>query len=52
MLSEENITLREVRQAQKTKNLMFSLICSDISGHGSHAKGRAHTGGIGKGKET
>jgi hypothetical protein len=55
-----NIILSKVSQAQKAKNHMFSLICglqtqnkcSDIIGHGSHAKGRMHTGGIGKGKET
>jgi hypothetical protein len=56
----ENIILSEVSQAQKTKNLMFSLIrglqtqnkCSNIIGHGSHTKGRMGTGGIGNGKET
>jgi glutamyl-tRNA reductase len=56
----ENIILSEVSQAQKAKNHMFSIICglqtpnkrSNIIGHGSHAKGRTCTGGIGKGKET
>jgi hypothetical protein len=41
-------------------NYMLSLMCrlqtenkcSNIIGHGSHTKGRTHTGGIGKGKET
>jgi hypothetical protein len=55
----ENIILSEVSQAQKAKNLMFSSYvdyrpkkCSNITGHGSHTKGRPCTGGIGKGKET
>jgi hypothetical protein len=48
----ENIIFREVSQAQKAKNCMFSLICINITGHGSHTKGRPCTGGIGKGKET
>jgi hypothetical protein len=56
----ENIILREVSQAQKAKNRMFSLICelwtlnkcSNIIVHGSHTKERTHTGGIGKRKET
>jgi hypothetical protein len=47
----ENIILSEVTQAQKTKNLLFSLIWglktqnkySNIIGHGSHAKGRDRT---------
>jgi hypothetical protein len=45
----ENIILSEVSQAQKTKNHMFSLICrcSSVVGPGSHAKGRAHMGGMG-----
>jgi hypothetical protein len=59
-LELENIILSEVSQAQKAKNHMFSLICglqtqnkcSNIIGHGSHTKGRTHTGGIGKRKET
>jgi hypothetical protein len=46
----ENTILSKVSQAQKAKNLMFSLICSNIIGHGSH--GRMHRVGIGKGKET
>jgi hypothetical protein len=41
----------KVSQAQKTKNPMFSLICSDIIAHGSHTKGRTCMGGIGNGKE-
>jgi hypothetical protein len=48
----EKIILREVSQAQKVKNCMFSLICSNIIGHVSHTKVRMCTGGIGKGKET
>jgi hypothetical protein len=56
----ENIILSEVSQAQKAKNLMFSLIyglytqnkCSNVIGHGSHTKGRTCTGEIGKEKET
>jgi hypothetical protein len=56
----KNIILSEVSQAQKAKNCIFALIyglyaqnkCSNIIGHGSHARGRAHIGGIGKGKET
>jgi hypothetical protein len=54
----ENI-LSEVRQAQKTKNHMFSLICrlqiyckcSNVVGLGSHANEREHTGGMGMGKK-
>jgi hypothetical protein len=55
----ENIILREVIQAQKTKIHVFSLIyrlqtqnkCSNTIGHGLHAKGRTHTRGIGKGRK-
>jgi hypothetical protein len=47
----KNIILGKVCQAQKAKNCMFSLVCRVI-GHGSHAKGRTHTGRIRKGKET
>jgi hypothetical protein len=55
----ENIILREVSQAQKTKNCMFSLICglqilskySNVVGLGSHDKGRADMGGMGIGKK-
>jgi hypothetical protein len=55
----ENIILSKVSQAQKAKNQMFSLICglqienkcSNIIRLGSHAKGRMHTGGIGKGRK-
>jgi hypothetical protein len=47
-LELENISLNEVSQAQKTKNLLFSLICGlgqiqQCGGLGSHDKGRAHT---------
>jgi hypothetical protein len=56
----ENIILNEASQVQKVKNHMLSLICglktenkcSNITGHGSHTKGRTQMGGIGKGKET
>jgi hypothetical protein len=56
----ENVILSEVSQAQKAKNLKFSLICrlqtsnksSNIIGHGLHTKGRMCTGEIGKEKET
>jgi hypothetical protein len=56
----ENFILRKISQAQKAKNLMFSLIwesqiqnkCSNIIGHVSHTKGRTLMGEIGKGKET
>jgi hypothetical protein len=56
----EDIILNKVSQAQKAKNRMFSLICelrtqnkcSNIIGHGPYTKGRMHTGGIEKGKET
>jgi hypothetical protein len=56
----ENIILSEVSQAQKARNHVFSLICglqtqnkcSNIIGHGSHAKGRMQMEEIGKGKET
>jgi hypothetical protein len=49
----ENIILREVSQAQKTKNHMFSPICSlqikgkysNVVGLGSHDKGRTYMGG-------
>jgi hypothetical protein len=59
-MEQENIILSKVSQVQKAKNHMFSLICrlqtqntcSNILGHGSHAKGKTCTGGIGKGKET
>jgi hypothetical protein len=46
--------LSEVSQAQKAKNhvLPHIGIIGNIIGHGSHTKGRTHTGGIGKGKET
>jgi hypothetical protein len=55
----ENIILSKISQAQKTKNRMFSLICrlyaenkcNNIIRLGSHAKGRTHTGGIGKGRK-
>jgi hypothetical protein len=47
----ENIILSKVSQAQKTKNRMFSLICSNVVGLGSHDKGRAHTGDIGIGRK-
>jgi hypothetical protein len=53
---EEAVTiiLSDVSQAQKTKNHMFSLICGlniygkyrNVVGLGSHAKGRAYTGGM------
>jgi hypothetical protein len=56
----ENIILSKVSQAQKAKNHMFSLICrlqtenkcSNITGYGSHTKGRMCKGGIEKEKET
>jgi hypothetical protein len=56
----ENIILSKVSQAQKAKNHMFSLICrlqtenkcSNITGYGSHTKGRMCNGGIEKEKET
>jgi hypothetical protein len=55
----ENFILREVNQAQKTKNCMFSLICglyilgkySTVVELGSHAKGRPHMGGMGIGRK-
>jgi hypothetical protein len=54
MMELENNILSEVSQAQKTKNHMLSLIFglqikgkgSNVVGLGSHAKGRAHTGGM------
>jgi hypothetical protein len=56
----ETIILNKVSQAQKAKNHMFSLIYvlqtwnkfSKNIRHGSQTKGRMHTGGIGKEKET
>jgi hypothetical protein len=55
----ESIILSEVCQAQKYKNSMYSSYadyrpkkCSNIIGHGSHTKGRLHTGGIQNRKET
>jgi hypothetical protein len=58
-MEPENNIFSKVSQAQMAKNCMFSLICglqtqnkcSNITGHGSHTKGRIHTEGIGKGKE-
>jgi hypothetical protein len=52
----ENIILSQVSQTQKAKNHLFSLICtletynkcSNIVGHGSHAKERMCKRGIGK----
>jgi hypothetical protein len=52
----EKIMLSKVTQAQKAKTHVFSLICglqiqnkcSNINRHGSHAKVRTHTGGVGK----
>jgi hypothetical protein len=54
----DNIILSKVSQALKAKNRMFSSYVdfrpkkkfSNIIGHGSHAKGRTCTGGIGKTK--
>jgi hypothetical protein len=51
----ENIILSKVSQVQKAKKIVCSPSyadlnkCSNIIGHGSHAKGRTYTGGIGKG---
>jgi hypothetical protein len=55
----ENIILREVSQAQETKNRMFSLICglksranySNVVGLGSHDDVRGHKGGMRIGKK-
>jgi hypothetical protein len=55
----ENIILREVSQAQKTKNHMFSLISDFRSRKNSamlldlvsHDKGRAQMGGMGIGRK-
>jgi hypothetical protein len=48
----ESIILNEVSQGQKTKNRMFSQgKGSNVVGFGSHAKGRAHTGGMGIGRK-
>jgi hypothetical protein len=55
----ENIILSKVSQDQKAKNCMLSFTCriqtqnkcSKIIGHGSHSKGRAHMGGIVKGRK-
>jgi hypothetical protein len=54
----ENIILSVVNQAQKTKNHVFPHLQtlglgqgSNVVGLGSHAKGRAHTGGIGIGRD-
>jgi hypothetical protein len=48
---DHHLNLSEVSQAQKVNNLMFSLICSNIIGHGAHTKGRTCMGGLGKNKE-
>jgi hypothetical protein len=55
-MEQKNIILSEVRQAQKTNNHIFSLICGlsnhrNVVGHGSHDKGRAHKGSIGIGRK-
>jgi hypothetical protein len=42
----ESIILSEASQAQKTKNRIFSLICSNVVVLGPHDKGRAHMGAI------
>jgi hypothetical protein len=34
-----------------SKYFVYIYKCSKITGHGSHTKGRMHTGGIRKGKE-
>jgi hypothetical protein len=55
----ENIILSKVRQAQKTKNHMFSPYVnfrsrgkySNVIGLGSHDKWRAHVGGMGIGRK-
>jgi hypothetical protein len=46
MLRRPKITCSSLYKDYKQKK------CSNIIGHGSHAKGRLHTGGIGKGKKT
>jgi hypothetical protein len=56
----ELIILREVSQAQKTKNLISPSSadfrsrgkCSNVVALGSHSKGRAHMGGMGIGRKT
>jgi hypothetical protein len=47
----ENIILTQASQAQKAKNHMCSLKCSNIIGHGPHAKKRTYTGGIGESRK-
>jgi hypothetical protein len=54
----ENIILSEISQAQKTKNHVLPHMWtldqgkySNVVGLGSHAKGRAHKGGMGTGRK-
>jgi hypothetical protein len=41
------------KEGRKEEEIIYKklFVCSNIIGHGSHAKGRAHTGGIGKGRK-
>jgi hypothetical protein len=40
------------RMSTKVQGLLHDLTIIKIIGHGSHTKGKTHTEGIGKGKET